>query len=117
MSDIVEPPSMQLSQLRSRTSEARNKMDRHRVLLDRYLPAPTGPIPAVEYEVETKYDELAQRYADRLGPGRLQDTSNDWNEQCDTGHIKQSFMTKKRAYQIVNWKHKETGINAVASVS
>ena len=64
MSDPIETPVSQMSVLRSRASDARNKMDRTKVLLDRYLPAPVGPISAVEYEVESKYNELAQRYAD-----------------------------------------------------
>lgn len=48
--------------LRSRAADARNKMDHHRVLLDRYLPVRLGPEPEVGYEVEQKYDELAARY-------------------------------------------------------
>jgi len=78
MSDASDPPLAQMSLLRSRASDARNKMDRTKVLLDRYLPAPTGPIPAVEYEIESKYDELAQRmpYLSRVSGSSAADSGS-----------------------------------------
>ncbi|KAK2145285.1 hypothetical protein LSH36_690g03076 [Paralvinella palmiformis] len=58
--DSVTSP-VSLSSLRSRTSDARNKMDQHKILLDRYLPLPVGPPNEVPYEVEYKFSELAER--------------------------------------------------------
>ena len=57
----LHPPAP-LSTLRSKAVEARSKLDRHRTLLDRYLPLNLGPENDVSYEVENKYGELVQRY-------------------------------------------------------
>lgn len=54
------PPSV--SGLRSRASEAKNKLDAHRTMLDRYLPIYMGPENDVADEVKFKYGELVQRY-------------------------------------------------------
>ena len=55
------PTPSSISNLRHKAADARAKMDHHKVLLDRYLPLPTGPLNEVEYEVQTKYGELAAR--------------------------------------------------------
>lgn len=56
------PPQTSYSQLRQQASQARDKMDRHKVLLDRYLPIYLGPENEVEYEVDYKFGELADRW-------------------------------------------------------
>ena len=58
--DLLTRPAS-YTQLRSRTTEARHKMDQHKVLLDRYLPINMGPENEVQYEVDYKYAELADR--------------------------------------------------------
>jgi len=70
-------PEASYGSLRSRAQEARNKMGMHRSMLDRYLPVGMGPVQDVEYEVETKYDELAARMP-QLKPYRTKfvDTSS-----------------------------------------
>ncbi|CAD5113063.1 DgyrCDS2257 [Dimorphilus gyrociliatus] len=58
--ELERPPSSYES-LRNRATDAKNKMHLHKTMLDRYLPISFGPENAVEYEVEFKFDELAQR--------------------------------------------------------
>lgn len=57
--DTASPASY--ASLRDRTALARNKMDQHRTLLDRYLPVPMGTPNEVPYEVEYRYKELEDR--------------------------------------------------------
>jgi len=47
--------------LRSKTNEAKNKVDKHKVLMDRYLPIYFGPENEVPYEVDYMYGELVDR--------------------------------------------------------
>jgi hypothetical protein len=47
--------------LRYKATEARNKLGQHKMLMDRYLPLPTGPLNDVNYEVDYKYNELVPR--------------------------------------------------------
>ena len=54
-------PPMSMTTLRSKAVDARAKMDRHRTLLDRYLPLDLTTGNDVSYEVENKYGELVQR--------------------------------------------------------
>lgn len=54
-------PNNTLIDLRERTKVAKDKMDKHRVLLDRYLPIDYGHPEDVEFEVQTKYGELVER--------------------------------------------------------
>jgi hypothetical protein len=65
--DSRPPPSM--SGLRSRATDAKNKLDAHRTMLDRYLPIYMGPEAEVADEVNYKYGELVQRIP-RLEPYR-----------------------------------------------
>ena len=60
---VIEPVKepMSLTELRSRTNEAKNKLDSHKVLMDRYLPVYFGPENDVQYEVDYKYGELVNR--------------------------------------------------------
>ena len=59
--EVVHAP-VSYTALRSKTSEARDKLGRHRIMLDRYLPVPSGvPVP-VEAEVDYKFGELVSRY-------------------------------------------------------
>lgn len=57
----LERPPASYESLRNRATDAKNKMHLHKTMLDRYLPISFGPENAVEYEVEYKFDELAQR--------------------------------------------------------
>jgi len=58
-----EPPIQPASYttLRSAAVEARNKMDRNKKMLDKYLPVHLGPENEVEYEVDYRYGQLADR--------------------------------------------------------
>ncbi|KAK2184868.1 hypothetical protein NP493_250g04030 [Ridgeia piscesae] len=55
------PPSCTLNHLRHRATNARNKLDHHRTLLDRYLPEPMGDAQDVQSAVLYKYGELVDR--------------------------------------------------------
>ncbi|KAI0216125.1 hypothetical protein LSAT2_031823 [Lamellibrachia satsuma] len=59
-------PAYTLNRLRVRTTDARNKMDAHRTLLDRYMPETFGAEQDVASAVLYKYGELVDR-ARRLG--------------------------------------------------
>lgn len=54
-----EPPSY--AGLRAKYTEAKNKMDLHKSMLDKYLPLYLGPENAVEIEVDYKFGELCAR--------------------------------------------------------
>ena len=54
-------PPLSITALRSKAVDARSKLDRHRTLIDRYLPIDMGPCNDVNYEVENKYGELVER--------------------------------------------------------
>ena len=56
------PSLASLSELRARAWHAKNKLDEHKVLMDRYLPIYFGPENDVEYEIDYKYGELVDRY-------------------------------------------------------
>jgi len=55
------PIPVSFATLRAKTNEAKNKVDLHKTLLDRYLPIYYGPENAVEYEVDYKFGELVDR--------------------------------------------------------
>ena len=50
-----------IGDLQSKINLAREQMSRHRTMLDRYLPVSLGPSNDVQYEVENKVNELADR--------------------------------------------------------
>ena len=54
-------PNHSLADLRQRTKVAKEHMDKHRVLLDRYLPLTYGQHDDVQDEVDAKYGELVER--------------------------------------------------------
>jgi len=54
-------PTETYKDLRSRATDARNRLDVHKGLMDRYLPTDFAPGNEVSYEVDRKYDELAYR--------------------------------------------------------
>ena len=49
------------SNLRAKYTEAKNKLDMHKTLLDKYLPLYLGPENDVEIEVDYKFGELVAR--------------------------------------------------------
>ncbi|ELU11057.1 hypothetical protein CAPTEDRAFT_228467 [Capitella teleta] len=57
--DYTTPSSFH--DLRYKATEARNKLGEHRLMMDRYLPIPSGPLNDVGYEVDYKYNELVPR--------------------------------------------------------
>lgn len=57
------------SNLRAKYTEAKNKLDMHKTLLDKYLPLYLGPENDVEIEVDYKFGELVARMP-RLDPYR-----------------------------------------------
>jgi len=61
MASAEESPYPDLKTLRSLHSGAKDKMDRYKTSLDRYLPVYMGPVNDVPVEVEYKYDELRNR--------------------------------------------------------
>eukprot|EP00914_Ancora_sagittata_P010180 GHVO01019627.1.p1 GENE.GHVO01019627.1~~GHVO01019627.1.p1 ORF type:complete len:488 (+),score=30.77 GHVO01019627.1:238-1701(+) len=55
------PSPSSFSDLRYKATEARNKLGEHRLMMDRYLPVPSGPLNDVAYDVDYKYNELVPR--------------------------------------------------------
>lgn len=112
------PSPTSYSDLRSRANRARNYMDQHKTLLDRYLPIYMGPEPEVKYEVAHKFGELVDRMpyllprqprdsrASSLPPPRQSTVTpvvraNDYSRSIRNSYAPPVSDTRKRARQIL----------------
>jgi hypothetical protein len=94
--DDFEVTTPNYTNLRAKYTEAKNKMDTHKTLLDKYLPIYLGPENAVEIEVDYKFGELCNRMP-RLDPYRpaMSNGNSVSTNKPPRARLPNNFETKK----------------------